>query len=87
MISYNIFEKIKNGSKDSKLIINEKILSLKNELHKLETLEFLKLKKKKVFLILCENDPYLISLYTFLLSKNHVIILVDSLLNNSFLKS
>lgn len=86
MNSYNIFEKIKNESKDSKLIINEKVLSLKNKLHELENLEFLKHKKKKVFLILCENDPYLISLYTFLLSKNHVLILVDSLLNNSFLK-
>ena len=49
MNSYNIFEKIKNESKDSKLIINEKVLSLKNKLHELENLEFLKLKKKKFF--------------------------------------
>lgn len=77
MSKKNIFKKIIQENNNSKLFFNDKIYSFKNEINKINFFNRKEFQEKKLILFLCQNDPFIIILFSLSIANNHVPILID----------
>ena len=85
MLKKNIFKKIIQENNNSKLFFNDKIYSFKSEVNKINFFNREEFKKKKLILFLCQNDPFIIILFSLSIANNHVPILINKNIDKSAL--
>jgi long-chain acyl-CoA synthetase len=85
MLKRNIFKKITRQNNNSKLYFNDKIYSFKDEIKKINFFDRQEFKKRRLILFLCQNDPYIIILFSLCITNKHVPILIDKDVDDSAL--